>query len=159
MNTRFQKISLFLLRILAGWLFFYAGITKVLNPEWSAAGYLKGAKTFVGFYQWFINPGILPIINFVNEWGLTLLGISLILGIGVRLSSILGVILMFLYYLPILDFPYPNPHSFLVDEHIIYASVLLLLASFRAGRVWGLENWCSNLPVCSKFPRLREWLG
>lgn len=156
--TQSQKIFLFLLRILMGWLMFYAGITKVLNPEWSAAGYLKGAKTFADFYQWLASPGILPVINFVNEWGLTLLGISLILGIGVRLSSTLGAALMLLYYFPILDFPYPNPHSFLVDEHIIYALVLLLLASLRAGRVWGLENLYSKLPICSKFPRLRSWL-
>ena len=157
--TQFQKISLFLLRISTGWLMFYAGITKVLNPEWSAAGYLKGAKTFVGFYQWLTSPGILPVVNFVNEWGLVFLGVSLILGIGVRLSSILGAILMLLYYFPILDFPYPNPHSYLVDEHIVYIFVLLLFASLRAGRVWGLENWCSDLPICFKFPKLREWLG
>lgn len=157
--TQFQKITLFLLRIATGWMMFYAGITKVLNPEWSAAGYLRNAKTFTGFYQWLTQPSLLPVINFINEWGLTLLGISLILGIGVRLSSILGAILMLLYYFPILDFPYPNPHSFLVDEHIIYILVLLLFASLRAGRVWGLENWCSNLPICSKFPRLRNWLG
>lgn len=157
--TLFQKISLFLLRVSIGWLMFYAGITKVLDSEWSAAGYLKGAKSFIGFYQWLISPDILPIVNFLNEWGLTLLGISLILGIGVRLSSILGAILMILYYFPILDSPHLNHHSFLVDEHIIYALVLLLFASLRAGRIWGLENWCSNLPICSKFPKLREWLG
>ncbi|MFN7088758.1 MAG: DoxX family membrane protein [Candidatus Paceibacteria bacterium] len=154
-----QKISLFLLRISLGWLMFYAGITKFLNPAWSAAGYLKNAKTFSSFYQWLARPEILPIVNFVNEWGLTLLGLSLILGWGVRLSSILGAVLMFLYYLPILDFPYPTPHAFLVDEHIIYIFVLLLFASFRAGRVWGFDNWCSNLPICSKFPRLRRWFG
>lgn len=142
--TQLQKISLFLLRISMGWLIFYAGITKVLNPEWSAAGYLKGAKTFVGFYQWLTSPGILPIVNFLNEWGLTLIGISLILGIGVRLSSIFGAALMLLFYFPVLNFPYPNPHSFLVDEHIIYALVLLLLAGFRTGRIWGLENRFSN---------------
>ncbi|HBT81430.1 hypothetical protein A2757_02560 [Candidatus Giovannonibacteria bacterium RIFCSPHIGHO2_01_FULL_48_47] len=157
--TQFQKISLLLLRLSLGWLFFYAGITKVLNPAWSAAGYLKGAKTFVEFYQWLASPGILPAVDFVNEWGLTLLGLSLIFGVFVQLSSILGAVLMLLYYLPILDFPYPNPYSYLVDEHIIYALVLLLFASLRAGRVWGLENWCSNLPICSKFPRLRKWLG
>ena len=157
--TQFQKISLFLLRIALGWLMFYAGITKVIDPAWSAGGYLKGAKTFVGFYQWLASPGILPLVNFVNEWGLTLLGLSLILGIFVRLSSILGAVLMLLYYLPILDFPYPNPHSYLVDEHIVYVFVLLLFAGLRAGRVWGLENWCSNLPICSRFPKLREWLG
>ena len=150
---------MFLLRISIGWLMFYAGITKVLDPAWSAAGYLKGAKTFTEFYQWLTTPDLLPFTNFINEWGLTLLGVSLILGIGVRLSSILGAILMLLYYFPILDFPYPNPHAFLVDEHIIYALVLLLFASLQAGRVWGLENWCSRLPVCSKFPGLRALLG
>lgn len=157
--TQFQKISFFLLRIAVGWMMFYAGITKVIDPTWSAAGYLKGAKMFMGFYQWLLTPGILPIINFVNEWGLTLLGLSLIFGVFVRLSSFLGVILMLLYYFPILDFPYPNPHAYIVDEHIIYIAVLLLFASFRAGRTWGLENWCSNLPICSQFPRLRNWLG
>lgn len=142
-----------------GWLMFYAGITKVLDPEWTAAGYLKGAKLFAGFYQWFLQPDVLPMVNFINEWGLTLLGVSLIFGIFVRISSLLGVVLMLLYYLPILDFPYPNPHSYIVDEHIIYIFVLLFFASLRAGRIWGFENWCSRLPICSGFPRLRNWLG
>jgi len=154
-----QKLSLFFLRLAMGWMMFYAGITKVLNPAWSAAGYLKGAKTFVGFYQWLLDPAILPWLNLVNEWGLTLLGVSLIFGVFVRLSSVLGAVLMLLYYFVILDFPYLNPNSFLVDQHIIFTLVLLLFANLRAGRVWGLENWCSNLLVCSKFPRLRNWLG
>ena len=157
--TQFQKVSFFLLRVTVGWMMFYAGIIKVIDPTWSAAGYLKGAKMFTGFYQWFLTPGMLPVINFVNEWGLTMLGLSLIFGVFVRLSSFLGVILMFLYYLPILDFPYPNSHAYIVDEHIIYMAVLLLFISFRAGRIWGLENWCSNLPICSRFPKLRNWLG
>ena len=148
-----------MLRVSLGWMFFYAGITKVMNPEWSAAGYMKGAKTFAGFYQFLTQPGMLPVINFINEWGLLLLGVSLIFGVFVRLSSVLGAVLMLLYYFPILDFPYPNAHSFIVDEHIIYALALALLAAWRAGRTYGLENWCANLPVCSKFPKLREWLG
>ena len=95
--TGSQKFTLVLLRLSMGWLMFYAGITKVLNPEWSAAGYLKGAKTFTGFYNALLSPNILPIINFVNAWGLTLLGVSLILGIFVRSSSVLGAVLMLLY--------------------------------------------------------------
>lgn len=157
--TQFQKISLFLLRISLGWLFFWAGITKVLNPAWSSAGYLQGAKTFPNFYQWLSGPDLLQITNLVNEWGLILLGVSLILGIGVRVSSVLGALLMILYYFPILQFPYPNPHSFLIDEHIVYALALLLLASLRAGRIWGLENWCSRLPLCARVPALRLLLG
>ena len=136
--AHFQKISLFLLRVSLGWLMFYAGITKVLDPEWSAEGYLKGAKTFTGFYQWLLSPDILPAINFINEWGLTLLGISLILGVFVRVSAPLGAALMLLYYFPILQFPYPNTHDFIVDEHIVYALALLALAGLRAGDFWGL---------------------
>ena len=156
--SKYQKISLFVLRLSVGWMMFYAGITKVVNPEWSAAGYLSGAKMFVGFYNWLLSPSILPTVNLVNEWGLTFLGISLILGIGVRLSSVLGALLMLLYYIP-LGFPYPNPSSFIVDQHVILIFVLLYFASIKAGRVFGLENWCSNLPICSKFPRSRNWLG
>ncbi len=157
--TQFQKISLVSLRLSLGWLFFYAGITKVLNPEWSAAGYLQGAKTFAGLYQWFLQPTILPTINFLNEWGMLLLGMALLLGVFMRLGAIAGAVLMLLYYLPVLEFPYIGKNSFIIDEHIIYALALLLLAAFQAGRVWGLESWCSNLPICKKYPRLRNWLG
>lgn len=157
--TKFAKTSLFLLRLATGWLMFYAGITKVLNPEWSAAGYLNTAKTFTGFYQWLAQPDIIPAINFINEWGLTLLGVSLILGIFVRLSSVLGAALMLLYYFPAMQFPMIASHSYIVDEHIIYALVLLLLAALRAGRVWGLDAWCIRLPFCARYAQARDMLG
>ena len=139
------KASLFLLRISMGWLFLYAGITKVIDPNWSAAGYLKGAETFTSLYGWLSQPDIIPVINLVNEWGLTLLGLSLIFGLFVRLSSVLGAILMLLYYFPILSFPYAGTHSFLVDEHIIYALLLIFLGLVRADRVWGLAKFYPNL--------------
>ena len=154
-----SDIYIFLLRVSLGVLFFYAGITKVINPNWSAAGYLKGAKTLPELYNFLLQPDILPIVNFVNEWELTLLGVSLLLGISVRLSSYLGALLMLLYYIPTLQFPYAGANSFLVDQHIIYILVLLFLGEIRAGRIWGLEKWCSNLSICSKYPKLREWLG
>ncbi|MEK7170292.1 MAG: DoxX family membrane protein [Patescibacteria group bacterium] len=154
-----KLFSLFFLRISLGALFFYAGITKVLDPSWSAAGYLLNAKTFSGLYAWFASPALLPFTNFVNEWGLFLIGLCLMLGICVRISGIAGAMLMLLYYFPILDGVYPNPHSFLVDEHIVYVFALLTLAAFRAGRIYGLEKWCSELPICSRFPKLRAFLG
>ncbi|MBI2632807.1 MAG: DoxX family membrane protein [Parcubacteria group bacterium] len=156
---RYHTFFLFALRVTMGWMFFYAGITKILNPEWSAAGYLQSAKTFTGLYQWFASASLLPTVNFINEWGLTLLGLSLILGVFVRLSSLFGALLMLLYYFPILDFPYPNPNSFIVDQHIIFIFVLLYFAAIRAGRIYGLEERCARLPICSRFPKTRKWLG
>jgi thiosulfate dehydrogenase [quinone] large subunit len=141
-----------------GWVMFYAGITKVLNPEWSAAGYLENAQTFQGLYAWFAEPAILPFTNFINEWALTLLGISLILGIFVRLSSILGAVLMMLYYFPVLDFPRIPPHSYLIDDHVIYAIVLLVIGALHAGRDGGLDEWFTVTKFFKKHPKLREWL-
>jgi thiosulfate dehydrogenase (quinone) large subunit len=152
--TIYEKVSLFLLRVGLGLLFFYAGISKVLNSEWSAAGYLNNAKTFPAFYEWLASPGILPFINMVNEWGLTLLGVSLLLGVFVRLSSVAGAALMMLYYFPAVEMKafefFPAlilPHtatSVLVESHVIYALALFALAAFRAGRVWGLESFVSR---------------
>ncbi|MBI2644134.1 MAG: DoxX family protein [Candidatus Wildermuthbacteria bacterium] len=135
-----ENTILFLLRISLGWLFFYAGITKILNPNWTAAGYLNGAKTFPGFFHWLASADILPIVNFLNEWGLTVIGVSLILGLFVRASAVAGAALMMLYYLPILRLPYVGDHSLLIDEHVIYFFVLLYLGMKRAGRVLGLDG-------------------
>lgn len=151
--------SVFILRVLMGWMYLYVGIGDVLDPKFSAAGYIKSAKSFVWLYEWFLNPQVLPIVEFMVKWGLLLLGLSLVLGLLVRLSSYLGMALMFLFYLPILNFPLVGQHAFLVDEHIIYMAGLLVLASFRAGHIWGLDRWLYNLPVAAKFPRLRAWLG
>jgi thiosulfate dehydrogenase [quinone] large subunit len=147
--NRSQTLWLFLLRITMGWLLFWAGITKVLNPNFSAAGYLEGAKTFTGFFHWLASPEMLPFTNFINEWGLTLIGLALMLGIGTRIAARLGAVLMILYYLPILDFPYPNAHAYIVDEHIIYAIALMLLDAFRAGRSYGYDASLSQ-----RFPQL-----
>lgn len=145
-----------ILRVTLGWLFLYAGVTKVLDPAWSAEGYIRGAKTFAPFFMWLAAPGRIAFINFINEWGLVLLGVSLIFGIAVRLSSWFGALLMVLYYLVVLDFPRIAPHSYLVDEHIIYALVLIYFALVRAGRVYGLETKCSNWPICRWFPKFHK---
>src|SRR3989344_1645351 len=134
------KIVIFLSRVGLGVLFFYAGITKVLNPSWSSVGYLNSAKTFPGLYQWFANANNIGWVNFMNEWGLTLVGLALIVGLLVRWASLGGILIMVLYYLPILQFPYVGPNSFLVDDHIIFITVFLVLFTSNAGTFWGLDS-------------------
>ncbi len=151
-----QKVALFFIRIALGWLFFYAGIAKLLKPGWSAAFYLKDAHTLPGFYHALMNPSILPIINNVVTWGFVLLGISLIVGSFVRLSSYLGAVLMLLLYFPVLQFPYPNANSFIVDEHIVYAAVLIFLGTIRAGRYYGFDEAWARYPW---YARLRSIFG
>jgi len=135
-----QKVSLFLLRVGLGWYFLYAGITKILDPMWSAAGYLNGAQSFKSLFAWFASPANIGWINFVNEWGLTLVGIALILGLWVRWASVAGVVLMVLYWLPVLSFPYAGEHAYIIDDHIIYLFGFLVLMYFDSGKYWGLDG-------------------
>ncbi|MBI5621746.1 DoxX family membrane protein [Candidatus Falkowbacteria bacterium] len=136
-----RQPSFVLLRVALGILFGYAGISHLTTSGWSAGGYLMNAKTFSGFYAWLAGSSILPLVNFVNEWGLTLLGISLALGLFVRFSAPLGALLMLLYYFPVLNFPLVGEHGWLVDEHIVYLFALLYLAAENAGTVYGLDKF------------------
>src|SRR5689334_13739346 len=141
--TKYQKIFLVLLRLALGGLFLYSGFTKITDPAFSAGGYLNSAANFTGFYHWLAQPNILPLVGFLNSWGQFALGLSLVLGIFVPISTVLGAAMMILYWLP-LNFPHPDAHSYIVDEHIVYATALLLLGSLNAGKVWGLENWVAK---------------
>ncbi len=140
MNKQLEA-SIFLSRVALGILFFYAGISKVLNPNWSAAGYLNSAKTFPGLYHWFASAGNIGWVNLVNEWGLTLIGVALIVGLLVRWASLGGIFIMVLYYLAILQFPYAGTNSYLVDDHIIFITVFIVLMASNAGTFWGLDSW------------------
>jgi uncharacterized membrane protein YphA (DoxX/SURF4 family) len=101
---KLKSFFLLFLRIAIGWHLLYEGLIKLFSPGWSAAGYLEGSYGFLsGFYHSLAaNPAILRIIDFVNIWGLILIGAGLFLGILIRVSAISGILLLFLYY-----FAYP----------------------------------------------------
>lgn len=154
-----SNILAFLLRLSLGWIFFWAGISKVADPSWSAAGFLKKAGTFQQFFAMWTTPGVLPITNFLNEWGLLLIGLSLIVGLFVRLSSFFGILLMTLYYFAHLRFPYPDATSLLVDSHVVYALLLGYFMAIRAGRIYGLDGKLQENKNWRKQKWAGKWLG
>lgn len=133
------KIFIFLLRISLGWIFFYSGLTKILDKTWSAKGFLLSAKTFPGLYEWFASEQNILWVDFLNRWGQLLIGVALLLGIFVGVAGFAGAAMMALYYFPGLEFPYVE-HGFLVDEHVIYFLAFFLLIRLRAGRIFGLNS-------------------
>lgn len=134
-----NKTSLLVLRLAIGWFFLYSGFDKVMNPEWTAAGFLGSAKTFPAMFSWFSSASNIDWVNALNAWGQLFIGVGLISGTLVRLASWSGVLLMLMYYLPGLDFPHVE-HGFLVDDHVLYALVFFLLAEQRAGQYFGLDK-------------------
>jgi thiosulfate dehydrogenase [quinone] large subunit len=136
-----QKVTLFLLRISLGWYMLYAGLSHLTDPAWTTQtqGYLQGAKLLAPLYSWFASPSVLPFISFVNAWGLTLLGISLIFGAFIKYSAPLGAILMLLYYIP-LGIIHPDAHSMIVDDHVVFGLILVYFMLVDAGKVWGFDG-------------------
>lgn len=135
-----SRYIIFLLRISLGALFFYDGLSKILMENWSAAPLLEKAVLFPEFFAWFADPTRIELVNILNKWGLLLIGLGLILGFGVRIASAMGFILMILYYFMTLSLPLINGTGFIIDRHIIYGLVFLLLFISRAGYFWGLDG-------------------
>jgi thiosulfate dehydrogenase [quinone] large subunit len=84
---------------------------------------------------------------------LTLLfvGIALILGIGLKIASISGAVLMFLMWASVL----PKAQSFLLlDDHVIYLLLLILIGfAFTKYEDWvSLSNWWKNTKLVKKVP-------
>jgi thiosulfate dehydrogenase [quinone] large subunit len=143
-----EKRFIFVLRILMAWTFLYAASHQVFVPDWSVAGFLNRTKTFHDFFAIFTGPAMAPIVTFLVGYGHLLIGLSLLVGLMVRVSASFGILLMALYWLAHMDFPYiENPNNLIVDYHVVYAAVLGYLVYKRAGRVWGLDALAARIPL------------
>ena len=142
-------------RLLFAWIFLYAGGTQVFSGAFSVVAFLSHTKTFHDVYAPLTAPAIAPVMTFLVSYGHLLIGLSLLTGLLVRISGICGALLMLTYWTAHMDWPYIETHvNFVIDYHIVYASMLFWLAAVRAGQVWGLDSWVST----NFRGALPEWL-
>jgi uncharacterized membrane protein YphA (DoxX/SURF4 family) len=136
-----------LLRILIGWQFLYEGIIKLINPEWTARPFLEGSRWIFGdLFRWMIsgNTGMW-IVDTLNAYGLTLIGLALILGLFTRLAAWGGITLLVMYYIaypPFGGYSYGSPSEggyLIVNKNLIELFALMMLAFADAGRHWGID--------------------
>jgi thiosulfate dehydrogenase [quinone] large subunit len=150
-----ERALIFLLRMSMAWTFLYAASHQVLVPGWSVSGFLSSAKTFHEFFQLFTAPGIAAVVSFLVAYGHLLIGLSLLTGLLVRVSSMFAIALMLVYWMAHMDFPYiSNTNNLLVDEHVVSALVLGLLIVKHAGHIWGLDEVMSKSRDLAKYPLL-----
>lgn len=143
--SKTQLSALVVLRVLTGWYFLYEGVTKLLSPTWSAYGYLMDSKGWLTpVFTWMADtPFVLEMVNYLNIYGLTLIGLSLMLGVFSRTGSIGAIVMLALFYLshpPLMDVSYvlrPEGSYLWVDKNlIIMASVVVSGIVFpTSGRV------------------------
>jgi len=147
--TKVQLWTLVILRVAIGWHLLYEGVIKLMNPNWSAVGYLMDSKgIFSGMFQsWASNPDLLSVLDFLNIWGLILVGLGLILGVFTRVAMVGGIALLGMYYLshpPLLNVTYAIPSEgnyMFVNKNLIEMITIVLLMLFPTWRIVGLDRF------------------
>ena len=150
--TNVQAFFLVSLRVLIGWYFLYEGLTKLANPDWSCVGYLMDSKgPFAGmFMSMAASAKVVVVVNWLNMWGLTLIGLGLMLGLLTQLSLVAGILLLILYYmshpaLASVTYAMPMEGSYLiVNKTLIEIFAMVVLLVFPNGNVAGLDRFISK---------------
>ena len=150
------------IRLALGWVFLWAFLDKLfglglststanswLNGGSPTAGFLGKAVTgpFTGAYHSIAGNAVVDVLFMAALLGI---GIALILGIGMRIAAGAGAVLLVLMWTAVLP-PATNPF---MDDHLIYAAVLVALALMGAGNVLGLGRRWTATPLV----RRNTWL-
>jgi thiosulfate dehydrogenase [quinone] large subunit len=151
-----------LTRVAIGFVFFWAFLDKLFGlgrgtPHGKAwidgvsptKAYLDSLNgTFASFFHRIAGQGWADWLFMIGLCGI---GLALILGIGVWIAAVTGTLLlgmMWLAALPIASNPF-------VDDHVIYALVILAVAFSGEGLRYGLGNWWRNLGLVERLPWLK----
>ena len=147
------RYALAALRLALGLIFLWAFLDKLFGLRFTTPperAWLEGGHPTQGYLSSSFGPlGDMfremagnGLVDFLFMAGLAGVGISLTLGIAVRLGGWGGCAMVLLMYashpVPWME---PNgPHPFL-DEHIVEAAAMALIALTSSGDVWGLGGW------------------
>jgi thiosulfate dehydrogenase [quinone] large subunit len=161
-SQRVGRYALAMARISLGWVFLWAFLDKLLgfgHETAHADAWIRGGSPTKGFLA-FGATG--PFKGFYNsiagatwaDWlfmiGLLAIGTALILGVAIRMAAASGVALTVLMWSVTL----PSANNLFMDDHLIYAMVLVALAGLGAGATWGLAKTWERIP----FVQHRGWL-
>lgn len=157
--------GVFILRVVLGGGFLFAGLDKVFLGPFSAASFL--VKSTGG--NWLGTTGINPthdfwvslggnaaavsVINFLVVFGEVAIGAALILGLATRFSAACGVLMMALFYVAQMSFA-----SGPFNNQLMYGIVALVIAYVGAG-AYALDSVVAKLPVAQRIPVVRYALG
>jgi thiosulfate dehydrogenase (quinone) large subunit len=165
-ETTTQKATRYVLaglRLALGWIFLWAFIDKLFGLGYATPtenAWINGGSPTKGFLGKAVSG---PLEGFYHsfagaawaDWlfmiGLAGIGIALIAGIGLRIAATAGTVLLVAMWSAVLP-PENNPF---MDDHLIYAGVLVLLALTAAGNTLGLGKSWTALPIVQRLPWLK----
>jgi thiosulfate dehydrogenase [quinone] large subunit len=147
---RYSSLQLFflaLLRMVIGWHFLYEGYVKLTSSSWSAAGYLLAAPgPFAKIFDTLAStPWMINSIDIFMKYGLTLVGLALMLGIFTRLASVGAAALLLLFYFSnppwfnVISMPGEGSYLIVNKNLVEFAAVMILLV-FPSGLAMGFDR-------------------
>lgn len=149
MESTKLKTVLGILRISMGFIFLWAFFDKLMGLGYATTpekAWLAGGSPTSGFLQFGVHG---PFADFYHslagngmvDWlfmlGLLFIGISFTFGIFMKLGGVSGIAMFALMYTAVGIQPVNNP---IIDDHIIYILVLLVLVMTDAGTYIGFGN-------------------
>lgn len=147
-----------MLRIIVGWWFFHAGITKIIE-DGLAFGYgpiylsnMEG--TVLGPIPVWMGNNLGWFIEAMVPLGETLIGLGLMFGVLVRLASFFGVFFMTLFWVGNADFAHG-----VVSGDFMGLLLFITMIVFATGRYYGLDAIIEKTSFVKKHPRLKYILG
>ena len=151
--TRSAMIAITVMRVIVGWHFLYEGIAKLTSPSWSAAGYMKVSRgPFADLFKHIAaTPHLLDYSNLITMYGLTIVGVLLILGLFTRLAAFGGIGFVLMFYLcnpPYIGYFYsiPTEGSYLiVNKNLVEVGALAVVLFTRSGLLAGLDRLVHGL--------------
>lgn len=151
------------IRLALGWIFLWAFIDKLFGlglATESKNAWINGGSPTEGFLTFGVAGPFKDVYAGIAgaAWadllfmaGLAGIGVALLLGIGMRAAAVAGGLLLVLMWTAVLP-PENNPF---MDDHLIYAAVLAVLALVDAGDTWGLGRVWARLPIVQRMRWLR----
>ena len=160
--SRTPMIAITVLRVVIGWHFLYEGIAKLTSTTWSAAGYMKASRgPLAEFFRWIASqPHLLDNANLITMYGLTVVGVLLMLGLFTRLAAIGGIAFILLFYLcnpPFVGYFYSIPSEgtyLIVNKNLVELCALVVILFTGSGRFAGLDGILHGFLVRLRRPRL-----
>lgn len=149
-------------RVLLGVIFLWAFFDKLLGLGLgtpAARAWLGGGSPTTGFLKsvegpfasFFNSLAGNPVADWLFMLGLLGIGVALILGVAMRVAAWSGAVLMMLMWAASL----PLENNPLIDDHVIYATVLLALGAGARQQKFSLAPWWQKQSFVKKNPWLQ----